>query len=69
MDAADKWINGVAAEGRERSTIRMYRLHVKNHIAPRVGSLKLAKLTRGHIEHLRDNFSARRAEIVTRYRA
>jgi integrase len=55
MDAADKWINGVAAEGRERSTIRMYRLHVKNHIAPRVGSLKLAKLTRGHIQHLRDN--------------
>jgi integrase len=54
MDAADRWINGVAAEGRERSTIRMYRLHVKNHIAPRIGQLKLAKLTRGHIQQLRD---------------
>ena len=53
-DAADKWINGVAAEGRERSTIRMYRLHVKTHIAPRIGQLKLAKLTRGHIQQLRD---------------
>ena len=54
-DAADKWINGVAAEGRERSTIRMYRFHVKNHIAARIGSLKLAKLTRGHIQQLRDD--------------
>jgi integrase len=52
---ADKWINAVAANGAERSTIQQYRLHVKNHIAPRIGSLKLAKLTRGHVEHLRDD--------------
>ena len=52
---ADKWINAVAANGAERSTIRQYRLHVKNHITPRIGSLKLAKLTRGHVEHLRDD--------------
>lgn len=55
LDAADKWINHVAANGAERSTIRQYRLHVKNHITPRIGSLKLAKLTRGHIEHLRND--------------
>jgi integrase len=54
LGAADKWINDVKANGAEESTIRMYRLHVKAHIAPRVGSLKLAKLTQGHVAHLRD---------------
>jgi integrase len=55
MDAADKWISDVEAEGRERGTIRTYRLHVKCHIAPRIGQLKLAKLTEGHVTAFRDS--------------
>ena len=55
LAAADKWISDVAANGAERSTIRMYQMHVKAHIAPRIGSLRLAKLTQGHVVQLRDS--------------
>jgi integrase len=51
---AEKWIRGVEAEGRERTTVRQYRQHIKNHILPRIGAVRLAKLTRGHVEHFRD---------------
>jgi integrase len=53
--AADDWINNAVAEGVERGTIHLYRSHVKCHIAPRIGSLKLAKLTREHIKRFRDS--------------
>ena len=52
---ADKWIKRVEADGRERATLRQYRQHVVHHILPRIGSVKLAKLTRGHVEHFRDS--------------
>jgi integrase len=51
---ADKWINKVQADARERATIRQYRQHIKLHIVPRIGGVKLAKLTKGHIEAFRD---------------
>jgi hypothetical protein len=35
-EAADKWINGVGADGRERSTIEQYRQHAKIHILPQL---------------------------------
>jgi integrase len=52
---AEKWIKGVEADGRERATIRQYRQHIKHHIVPRIGGVRLAKLTRGHVEHFRDS--------------
>jgi integrase len=55
---ADKWIKGVEAHGRERATIKQYREHVHLHIVPRIGSVRLAKLTRGHVEHFRDGLLA-----------
>jgi integrase len=51
---ADKWIKGVEAEGRERTTVRQYRQHITHHIVPRIGAIRLSKLTRGHVEHFRD---------------
>jgi integrase len=51
---AEKWIKGVEAEGRERTTVRQYRQHITHHIVPRIGAIKLAKLTRGQVEHFRD---------------
>jgi len=53
-DAADKWINRVEANERERATLRQYHQHVKLHILPRIGALKLTKLTKGHVEAFRD---------------
>lgn len=51
--AADKWLAKVAADGRERATLKTYREHVA-HIAPRIGTLKLSKLSKGHVEAFRD---------------
>jgi integrase len=55
---AEKWIKGVEADARERATIKQYREHVRLHIVPRIGSVRLAKLTRGHVEHFRDGLLA-----------
>ena len=51
---ADKWLKRVEANARERGTLKSYREHVNLHILPRIGKHKLAKLTKGHIEHFRD---------------
>ena len=64
-DAAEDWIKRVEANGMkgdgpaERSTVRQYRQHVKHHIEPRIGKLKLAKLTKKDIESFRDGLLAR----------
>jgi integrase len=54
-EVADKWLKHVEAQGRERSTVRFYRKHVTHHIVPRIGSVKLTKLTFKGVEHFRDS--------------
>jgi integrase len=44
-EAAQDWLSQCSSNGLERSTIRQYQQHVKHHIAPRLGNIKLAKLT------------------------
>lgn len=51
--AADKWLAKIAANGRERATLKTYREHVA-HITPRIGTLKLAKMSKGHVEAFRN---------------
>jgi integrase len=59
-DAARIWISRVEANGMrhrgpvERATLRQYRQHVDLHILPRIGKLKLPKLTRQAIGGFRD---------------
>ena len=51
--------NGMRGEGpAERTTVRQYRQHVDLHIVPRVGKLKLAKLTAKDIQGFRDSLLA-----------
>ena len=63
--AAENWIKRVEANGMrqtgpaERTTIRQYRQHVDLHIVPRVGKLKLAKLTKKDVENFRDALLAK----------
>jgi integrase len=52
---ADKWIRRVEANARERATVRGYSEHIKLHIVPRIGAVKLAKLSKGHVEGFRDS--------------
>jgi integrase len=54
-EAAEDWIKYVELERRERSTIEHYRNHVDNHIAPRIGREKLARLTTPRIQAFRDD--------------
>jgi integrase len=53
-DVADQWIKRVEANARERATVKQYREHIKLHIVPRIGAVKLAKFTKGHVEGFRD---------------
>jgi integrase len=44
-EAAQGWLKDVVARGREEGTLHQYRQHVRTHIVPRIGRIKLAKLT------------------------
>jgi integrase len=57
-EAAARWINRVTAEGREATTVRQYEIHVRLHIAPRLGTVKLAQLNERRIEQFRDDLLA-----------
>ena len=50
----EDWIKYVELENRERSTLDHYRSHVDNHINPRLGRDRLAKLTTPRIQAFRD---------------
>src|SRR5262245_37995835 len=58
-EAADIWIKAVEL-GRgdnppaEQSTLRQYRSHLKHHILPAIGKVKLSQLTRANVSALRD---------------
>ena len=45
-DVAEKWIKRVEANARERTTVKQYKEHIKLHILPRIGAVKLAKLSK-----------------------
>jgi integrase len=53
-EAAQGWIKEVVARGREEGTLHQYRQHVRTHIVPRIGRVKLAKLTDATLSHFRD---------------
>ena len=55
-DIAENWIRRVEAEGRERATVTQYRQHLKLHILPHLGRIRLAKLTPERIEVYRDQY-------------
>jgi len=63
-EAAEIWIKRVEANGMrgsgpvERTTTRQYRQHVDLHIVPRIGAIKLAKLTNETIKQFRDGLLA-----------
>src|SRR5262249_14758428 len=53
--AAEQWLAYVTLEGRERSTVEHYRAHVTHHILPRIGGVRLAKLTTPQVNDFRDD--------------
>jgi integrase len=70
-EAFARWIDHSAKEGLERSTIRQRQQHLRLHVAPFIGTVKLSALTRPRVhqfaDQLRDggrSFSMRR-KLVT----
>jgi integrase len=53
--AGERWIKRVEADGRERTTVLQYREHLKLHIKPRLGDVKIAHLTARRVETFRDD--------------
>lgn len=56
--AADNWIVYIEGEGRERSTIEQYKQHIRHHIGPTLGNVKLAQLTAPRVQAFRDELLA-----------
>jgi integrase len=53
-EAAQNWLKAREADGVERSTLRQYKQHVDLHIVPRLGNVRLAKLTAAMVEAFRN---------------
>jgi integrase len=56
--AAKAWLESASGRDLERTTVNQYRQHIDLHIAPRIGRLKLAKLTTEMVEAFRDQLVA-----------
>lgn len=65
-EAAERWIKRVGAAGRERGTLQQYQQHVKLHIVPRVGNIKVAHFTAARAEALRDDLLANLSRALAR---
>lgn len=65
-EACDKWLKRGEADGLERSTIDQYRQHSQLHIIPRLGKIKLAKLTDEKVESFREDLLANLSRPLAR---
>jgi integrase len=53
-EAAELWIEARKLDGLERSTLRQYRSHIKHHIVPALGRMKLSDLTTSEVTAFTD---------------
>ena len=67
-EAGEKWIADAVAEELERSTIESYRQHLKDHILPYIGALKLSQLNVPLVREFMDRLRAdkRSAAMIKR---
>jgi integrase len=65
-DAAKLWIEYCEGEKLEASTVKQYKEHIKHHIDPFLGSVKLADLTRPRVESYRDALVKTRSREMAR---
>jgi integrase len=65
-EAARLWIETGELEKLERSTLRQYRNHIKLHINPLIGNVKLARLSTPAIESFRDELLKKGSRAMAR---
>ena len=57
-EAADRWLRRGELNGLERATLRTYHEHVRNHIRPQLGQIKLSRLTSAMVQDFADRMLA-----------
>jgi integrase len=65
-EAAKLWLEKGELEKLERSTLRQYRNHVRLHIVPLIGAVKLARLSTPAIEAFRDDLLRKGSRAMAR---
>ena len=65
-EAARLWLESGDAAGLERSTLDSYRQHVRFHIVPMLGAVKLSQLTVPMVRHFEDQLRAKRSPAMVR---
>jgi integrase len=53
--ACNSWLRSCERNALERSTIKAYKSHIRTHIDPRLGTVKLSELTRRHVRDFLDD--------------
>src|SRR5262245_4152455 len=57
-EAGKIWVEAAELAGLERSTVEQYQTHLRRHIIPAIGDIRLSDLTKGHVmafaDHLRN---------------
>lgn len=54
--AAEQWLNAVRANGREVTTIAAYDQHIRLHIVPKCGAIRLSQLTAPKVRSILDDW-------------
>ncbi len=65
-EAGERWIGRGEVEGLERSTVRQREQHVKLHIKPLLGAVKLSRLTAPMVQDFADKLIATRSQAMAR---
>lgn len=65
-EAGRLWLQSGEAAGLERTTIDYYRQHVKFHIVPLIGAVKLSQLTAPMVRRFEDKLRADRSPVMVR---
>jgi integrase len=67
-EAGELWLKASEAAGLERSTLEAYRIHLKLHIAPLIGNVKLAQLNVPTVARFEDQLTeGGRSQVMRRY--
>ena len=65
-EAGDLWLERARTEGLEASTVRQYHQHLKYHIIPLIGAVKLSRLHTPAVEEFRDKLLQTRSRSLSR---
>ena len=64
--AGELWLDRCRLEGLEAGTLRCYGQHLKLHILPFIGNMKLTKLTRPAVDAYKDKLLSERSQAMAR---